>query len=115
MEYAGHVRDVLLVARERTLNARRENGTRVVTMGPNERVAWGEYDDLEPAEAADEIKLAANWLARTWEQIPNDEWDRTLLYNYPEPMLRPLSWLAAHIVHEVVHHRLDLERLTVSI
>lgn len=113
LEYAGHVRDVLLVARERTLNTRRENGALVVTMAPNERVAWGEYDGLTALRASGEITQVAEWLAQTLERLSGDDWRRTLLYNYPEPQLRPLSWLAAHIVHELVHHRLDIERLTV--
>jgi len=113
IDYAGHVRDVLLVARERTLNARRESGSVVVTMAPDERVAWGEYRGLTPLQASGEIMQVTEWLAQTWERLSGDEWRRTLLYNYPEPELRPLSWLAAHIVHELVHHRLDIERLTV--
>lgn len=114
LEYAGHVRDVLLVTRERTLHARRESGAVVVTMAPDERVAWGEYEGLAPARVADEIVLAADWLAGTWERLSEADWDRTLLYNYPEPELRPLSWLAAHIVHELVHHGLDVQRLTIG-
>lgn len=113
LEYAGHLRDVLLVARERTLHARRESGAAVVTMAPDERVAWGEYDDLTPTQAAAQIVQAAEWLAHTWQRFDADGWNRTLLYNYPQEELRSLSWLAAHILHEVVHHRLDIERLTV--
>lgn len=112
IEYAGHVRDVLLVARERTLAVRLDDGAAVVPMGRDERVAWGEYDGLTPVRAAAEIELVAEWLARTWDLLAPGDWGRTLLYNYPEPQLRTLSWLAAHVVHEVVHHRLDIERLT---
>lgn len=115
IEYAGHVRDVLLVTRERTLHTRRRNGEAVATMAPDDRVAWGEYDGLTGTRAAVEIRQAAEWLAHTWELLADADWRRTLRYNYPEPTLRPLSWLAAHIVHEVVHHRLDIERLSIAV
>lgn len=112
IEYAGHVRDVLLVTRERTLTVRLGGGRTVVPMGRDERVAWGEYDGLTAAQIAQEIGLAGEWLAHTWDRLSAGDWDCTLLYNYPEPQTRPLSWLAAHVVHELVHHRLDIERLT---
>jgi hypothetical protein len=112
VEYAGHVRDVLIVTRERTLNARLDNGTAVIPMGRDERVAWGEYDDMTPAEVSQDVGRVAEWLARTWERLSEDDWKRTVVYNYPEPQPRPLSWVAAHVVHELVHHRQDIESLT---
>lgn len=112
VQYAGHVRDVLVVTRERTLNARHENGVEVVPMGRDERVAWGEYENLTLAGAAGEVVLVADWLAHTWERLSASEWTRTVLYNYPEPRTRRLSWVATHTVHEVVHHRGDIQGLT---
>lgn len=112
LEYAGHVRDVLLVTRERTLSARLDNGAAVMRMGRDERVAWGEYEGMTAAAISEEVGRVAEWLARTWERLSEDDWNRTVIYNYPEPQPRPLSWLAAHIVHELVHHRQDIEALT---
>lgn len=111
LEYAGHVRDVLLVARERTLGTLLQEGFRVTPMSRDERVALGEYDSLSPRQAADEIILTAGWLAYSWERLAEHDWQRVMLYNYPESEQRSLSWLAAHIIHEVVHHRQDIKRL----
>ena len=35
-------------------------------------------------------------------------WERTLRYNYPEPAVRSLRWLAVHTSHEVQHHLGDI-------
>lgn len=114
IEYAGHVRDVLLVTRERTLTARRETEVLVIAMGREERVEWGEYDDLTMAQAADGVTQAARWLAHTWRRMPAADWERTVLYNYPTSAIRDLTWVATHTVHELVHHRQDIEALTRS-
>jgi len=35
-------------------------------------------------------------------------WERTGVYNYPEPALRTVEWIAIHTTHELLHHRGDL-------
>lgn len=112
VEYAGHVRDMLLVARERVLMARVASGRAVTPMGRDERVRWGEYAGLTSTVAATEVEQSAEWLAHSWELLSEQDWARTVLYNYPEPAERTLAWVAAHIVHELVHHRGDVQRLT---
>lgn len=111
VQYAGHVRDVLLVQRERALAARLQSNPVAVSMGRDERVAWGEYDLADLRDVGRDVLRAAEWLARTLDNLGESDWSRTLLYNYPEPTERSLRWLAAHTIHEVVHHRADIERL----
>jgi hypothetical protein len=41
----------------------------------------------------------------------SDDWQRRLVYNYPEPAERDLAWLARHTVHEGEHHLFDVDRL----
>jgi hypothetical protein len=103
---------MLLVTRDRVLMARVESGRKVTPMGREERVRWGEYADLTAYAAAPEIICTAEWLAHTWELLSEQDWSRTVIYNYPESAERTLAWVAAHVVHEVVHHRCDVERLT---
>lgn len=38
------------------------------------------------------------------------DWDRTLVYNYPQTRERSLRWIAIHTVHDVAHHLLDIRR-----
>ena len=35
---------------------------------------------------------------------------RTVTYNWPVEMVRSLEWVGQHTVHELVHHRMDLQR-----
>ena len=92
--------------------ARVESGRPVTPMGRDERVRWGEYAGLTPTVVAAEVEQAAEWLAHSWTLLSEQDWVRTVLYNYPEPAERTLAWVAAHVVHELVHHRGDVERLT---
>ncbi|QDP95191.1 DinB family protein [Microlunatus elymi] len=111
LEYGGHVRDVLLVQRERVLAARLHSGHTIIPMGRDERVEWREYEGIDAGQLEAEIRMTADWLARSLEAMDEDDWSRTVVYNYPQPATKTLRWLAAHTVHELVHHRQDVERL----
>ena len=95
VEYACHVRDVLLVQRERVLLARQVQNPAPAPMG---RDARAELDGD-----------AAALFERVLDRL-GDDWDRTMTYNFPEPTERSLRWVAVHTLHEVVHHRRDIER-----
>ncbi len=110
LEYACHVRDVLLVQRERVLLARRVEGPETVPMGRDERVGYEGYADSDPQEVADELAVAARLLSNTLGRLDDADWDRTLIYGWPERDERTLRWLAAHTQHEVRHHLLDVQR-----
>jgi len=111
LEYAGHVRDVLVVQRERVLMVRNQQGQTARPMARDERVQWGEYADCTAEQLCAEVALVAQWLAHTLELLDDEDWSRTLVYSYPQPAERSLEWLATHTVHELVHHRQDVERL----
>ena len=111
LEYAGHVRDVLVVQRERVLMVRNQQGQTARPMARDERVQWGEYADCTAEQLCAEVALVAEWLAHTLELLDDEDWSRTLVYSYPQPAERSLEWLATHTVHELVHHRQDVERL----
>ena len=114
VEYACHVRDVLLVQRERVLEARRSPKTPQPTpMGRDERVAHAGYADQRPEDAARQLVDAASMFALALHHLDDDggdDWDRSLIYNHPSPWERSLRWVAVHTVHEVRHHRRDVER-----
>jgi hypothetical protein len=110
LEYGCHLRDVLLVQRERVLLARRQERPTAVPMGRDERVEHDGYAEQAPQDVARQLKDAAQLFANVLARLPSDEWQRTVLYTYPEPAERPLTWVAAHTLHEVRHHRMDIER-----
>ena len=109
LEYGCHVRDVLLVQRERVLAARREDAPSPGPMGRDERVDHDGYSEQDPVAVARQLRDAAVLLSNVLDRLGPD-WDRTLVYTYPEPSVRSLRWVAVHTVHEVRHHLGDIRR-----
>ncbi len=110
LEYACHVRDVLLVQRERVLQARREDRPTFVMMGRDERVEHDGYAEQRPDDVARQLSDAAHLFANVLSRLGPDDWERTAIYGYPAPTERSLLWVAAHTAHEVRHHLLDVRR-----
>ncbi|MFE7742960.1 DinB family protein [Nocardia sp. NPDC057455] len=110
LEYACHVRDVLLAQRERVLAARRSDNPTATAMGRDERVEHDGYAEQNPADVARQIRDAAQLFANVLERLGDDDWERTLGFPYPEPAVRSLRWLAMHTLHELRHHLLDMHR-----
>lgn len=110
LEYGCHLRDVLIVQRERVLAARRRERTSCEPMGRDERVEHDGYAQQEPADVARQLAMAAQLFANVLNRISPDDWDRTVLYNYPRQSERSLRWVSVHTLHEVRHHTLDIRR-----
>lgn len=110
LEYACHVRDVLLAQRERVLAARRSDNPPSTAMGRDERVEHDGYAQQHPADVARQIRDAALLFANVLERLGDDDWERTLVFLYPEPADRSLRWLAVHTLHELRHHLMDIHR-----
>lgn len=108
LEYACHVRDVLLVQRERVLLARRRRAPTLEPMGRDERAEHDGYSDQDPADVARQLGDAARLFANVLSRLEIDDWDRTVMYNYPGPAERPLAWVAVHTLHEIQHHIRDV-------
>lgn len=110
LEYACHVRDVLLVQRERVFLARRVDTPEAVQMGREERLQHDGYSEQDPVEVAEELTVAARLLAKCLDRLDVADWERGIVYNWPQRCERTLRWLAVHTVHEVRHHLLDVRR-----
>ncbi len=110
LEYGCHLRDVLLVQRERVLAARRADRVVCTPMGREERVAHDGYSEQNPHDVARQLVDAATLFANVLTRLADDDWERTVVYNYPEPHERSLRWLAMHTAHDVQHHLLDIRR-----
>jgi len=109
VEYAAHLRDVLLVQRERVLAARRVDRPTFDPMGRDERVGHDGYAEQDPQDVARQLTDAAAMFANDLARMAPADWDRTVMYNYPKTWERSLRWVAVHTLHEVRHHRLDIE------
>lgn len=110
LEYGCHVRDVLLVQRERVLAARRMDCPTFDPMGRDERVDHDGYDAQKPAAVARQMSDASTMFANVLKRLGPADWDRTLTYKYPQEVVRTLRWVAVHTVHEIRHHAQDIER-----
>ncbi len=109
LEYGCHVRDVLLVQRERVLEARRVDRPQPSPMGRDERAVHDAYAEQDQVVVARQLADAALMFVHVLDRL-GDDWDRTLVYNYPEPTERSLRWVAEHTLHEVTHHGQDIRR-----
>ncbi|TQM29831.1 DinB family protein [Nocardia bhagyanarayanae] len=110
LEYACHVRDVLLTQRERALAARREHRPTAVPMGRDERVEHEGYAEQHPEDVARQLGDAAMLFGNVLDRLGPADWDRELVYTYPERSARTLRWLAVHTLHELRHHLVDMRR-----
>jgi hypothetical protein len=110
LEYACHVRDGLLVQRERVLTALRIPQPSCESMGREERVEHDGYIEQEPGDVARQLVDAALMFTNVLERLSPAQWKRTMVHNAATPTVRSLRWVAAHSLHEVQHHLLDAER-----
>jgi hypothetical protein len=108
LEYGCHVRDVLLVQRDRVYAARLVERPACHSMGRDERVDYDGYGAQDPADVARQLRDAALLFANALARLDDVAWERTLEYHYPEPRERTLRWVAVHTVHEVRHHLGDV-------
>ncbi len=111
VEYTCHVRDVLLVQRERILQALVEEAPRFVPMHREERVITAGYDRESATEVAQELTVVANLVAKVVTLLDDRQLARTCVFNFPEPRVRDVAWVVRHSVHEVVHHEMDVRRV----
>ena len=111
LEYGCHLRDDLLVQRERVLLARRADHPTLTPMGRDERAYHDGYESQKAADVARQLVEAGRLFAHVLDLLDDDSWTRTVVYNWPEPADRNLRWVAVHTVHELVHHQGDIERV----
>jgi S-DNA-T family DNA segregation ATPase FtsK/SpoIIIE len=111
LEYVGHVRDVLLVQRERVVLALVEERPSFARMYRDERVTILGYAADPLPLVLDQLEVAARLAARAFSGIGEQSWLRTFVYNWPSPSEHDLAWLGRHTAHEVRHHLLDVHRI----
>lgn len=115
LEYAAHVRDVLLHVRDRLVIGLSEDNPEFKPLYREERVTFGLYAADTPQVVAAELDMAAALFARTFVAIGPEQLDRPCQYLYPVPATRSLRWMGQQVVHEVLHHGDDIrENLTAA-
>lgn len=110
LEYGCHLRDMLLVQRERVLAARRADRPDCSPSGRDERVVHDGYAEQQPEDVARQLADAAQLFSNVLTRLAAEDWDRAVVYHYPETRERSLRWVAIHTLHEAQHHLLDIRR-----
>jgi DinB superfamily len=108
LEYLCHVRDVLMIQRERVILARVEERPSFARMYRDERVELCGYARQEVDEVLDQVNMAAQLCAAVFDALDDGAWSRVIVYNWPTATERDLAWLGRHTVHEADHHLLDV-------
>ncbi|MBV8981283.1 MAG: DinB family protein [Acidimicrobiia bacterium] len=109
LEYACHVRDVLGVQLARVARGLAEDTPSFEPMQRDARPARLRYNEQDPVVVREQVLDAASALADVFDGLGEEQLARTVIYNWPVEMVRPLSWVGRHTVHELVHHRGDIE------
>lgn len=110
LEYACHVRDVLLAQRERTLLAVVEDNPSFVPMYRDERTVVARYATESVDDVAAQLSMASELFVRLFEGFDDEQLARPCRYNFPKPTQRNVGWLPVHTAHEVVHHADDIRK-----
>ena len=110
LEYSCHARDVLLVQRDRLYRALVEESPDMPRMHRDERVVLARYNSQVPEKVADQLRVAADLTGQAFGDVEPQLWKRTLIYNWPAPHQLDVTGLAAHTVHEVLHHLGDTRK-----
>lgn len=88
LEYASHVRDVLLSIRERIILACVEDVPVATALYREERVALGLYDHDEIVELRDELLTASRLFVKTFLALADPYADRELIFSKASPTVR---------------------------
>lgn len=115
VEYAAHIRDVLLTIRDRLVIGLVEDDPEFKSMHSEERVDLGLYTTDTPAEVANELEAASGMFVRLFAAIDPGALERSVQYGQPDPQPRTLLWMGLQAVHESERHlddiRQNIERL----
>lgn len=114
LEYACHVRDVLEVQHDRLVLACEEERPRCEPMRREERVRELRYNHQPVGEVLVDMQQNAERLALALSDLEERDWSRVMIYRWPVEAERDLLWLARHTLHELEHHRRDVERVLLA-
>jgi hypothetical protein len=108
VEYASHVRDVLVNLRDRFVVGLVEENPSFKPLYRDQRVDLGLYATDAADLVAAELEVAAGLFARTFGRLDQEQLARPCRYSFPAESQRTLLWMGQQAVHEVEHHRGDV-------
>jgi hypothetical protein len=115
LEYTCHVRDVLLVQRDRLYVALVADDATWPPMYRDERPRLGRYNEQDPTTVVAQLGVAAGLAAQSFSVLDADQLARRFTYNYPTPAEHTVLWLGQHTVHEAEHHLRDVQHVLAAV
>ena len=108
LEYAAHVRDVLLALRERTILACVQDHPSGTPIYRDERVDLGFYRGDTPDAVVADLVVAVSLFQRTFAQVEPAWMLRPITYSPAMNLEVDVRWMGAQAVHESEHHLSDV-------
>ena len=106
LEYACHVRDVLLVFAIRVELIRMQDEPRFPNWDQDATAIEDRYWEQDPAEVAVQLQEAAGIIAGAWASVNADEWDRPGTRSNGSTFT--LDTLGRYFLHDIIHHVHDV-------
>jgi len=115
LEYTCHIRDVLLVQRDRLYVALVADDATWPPMYRDARPRLARYNQQDPAAVLRQLDVAGELAADAFADLDAAQLARTFTYNYPEPATHDVLWLGRHAIHEAEHHLADVHRVLADV
>jgi DinB superfamily len=108
LEYACHVRDVLVLYDERLQLMLTEDDPDFANWDQDVAAVENRYGEQDPARVATDIAAAAAVIAERFDGVPEGAWGRT--GNRSDGARFTIESFARYFVHDPVHHLDDVEK-----
>jgi len=106
LEYACHVRDVFVLFAERVELMLDRDDPLFPNWDQDETALAHDYASQDPAVVADELAAASDVIARVFDNVAADSWDRTARRS--DGSTFTVATLGQYFMHDIVHHLHDV-------
>lgn len=110
LEYACHVRDVFRRYEQRIVLMLTQDGPTFPNWDQDASAETERYDEQDPTAAVEDLREAAEQLARRLGSVSGDEWGRT--GHRSDGASFTVDTISRYMVHDVIHHVWDLREPT---
>ena len=107
LEYACHVRDVYVLFAERVELMLDEDDPQFANWDQDETAVEQDYGSQDPAVVAEELVAAGDVVARVFDNVADDSWDRT--GRRSDGSTFTVATLGQYFIHDIVHHLHDVD------
>ncbi len=106
LEYACHVRDVYVLFAERVELMLNHSDPQFANWDQDETAIEHDYASQDPAVVSDELVAAGDVVARVFDDVSDDAWDRT--GRRSDGSTFTVATLGQYFLHDIVHHLHDV-------